>query len=80
MTEYDVIIWIDEDGDIVCRGITRRGEEFLQTLYEPYKMFDILEILSHPEEFQAMVPSDVRVGTVHPESKKVFPFSPQALQ
>lgn len=77
---YDCLIWIDEDGDVVTCAYTEAGTKFLQQMDKRYRMGDVLEIVSHPEEFKKHVPPVLRVGSISPKSKKVSRMLPQGLQ
>ena len=77
---YDVLIWIDEDGDVVSRAYTSRGEQLLKTMDQRYVLGDVLEIITHPETFKKHVPPTIRVGNIHPKTKKVTRMVTQELQ
>lgn len=68
---YDILIWIDEEGDVVCRSYTGSGTDFLQTMDKRYMQGDVLEIISHPEEFKKHLPPKLKVGSISPVTKKV---------
>lgn len=71
MKGYDVLVWIDGDGDVVCSGYTAGGNEFLRTICPQYKTGQVLEIISPPEEFRKHIPPKVKVGLVSPGTKKI---------
>ena len=77
---YDVLIWIDEDGDIVCKAYTPEGDQFLLKLWPTYQKGDIMEIVSSPEEFFAAVPPDLNVGHTDLFGRVVKPFAFPRLQ
>lgn len=77
---YDVLVWIDEEGDIVCRAYTEGGTRFLQAMDKRYIQGDVLEIISHPEEFKKNIPPMLKVGSISPKSKKVTKMSTPGLQ
>ena len=59
---FDVVVWVDTDGDIVCRAFTPGGDEYLKNLVNHYERSDIVQIYSDPEEFYKSVPPDLVVG------------------
>lgn len=77
---YDVLIWIDEEGDVVCRSYTEGGTKFLQTMDKRYLQGDVLEIVSHPEVFKKHIPPMLKVGSISPGTKKVTRMLIQGLQ
>lgn len=77
---YDILIWIDEEGDVVCRSYTENGTKFLQAMDKRYLQGDVLEIISHPEEFKKHIPPMLKVGSISPKSKKVSRMHTQGLQ
>lgn len=78
--QIDLLIFIDEDGDVMCRAYTREGEDFLRSLHEGYERPGALEILVHPEEFQSHVVPGLRVGIMHPGTKIITLMTPPRLQ
>lgn len=70
---YDVLVWIDQDGDIVTSAYTLRGEQGLKKMEKTYSLGDIMEIFIYPDEFGKMM-KDYRVGFVEFPSKKVRPM------
>jgi hypothetical protein len=74
------LIWIDEDGDVVCQAYTEAGTKFLQQMDKRYAMGDVLEIVTHPEEFKKHIPPMLKVGSISPASKKVHKMTIQGLQ
>lgn len=77
---YDILVWLDEEMDVVCCGYTEAGETFLRTIYPPYTNGDILEIISHPEEFKASIPFNINVGLRNYRTNKVAPMDGPRLQ
>lgn len=75
---YDVLVWIDQDGDIVSSAYTRKGVEALRKMVPAYLDGDIMEILIHPEEFSHMM-KEYRVGFIEYTSKKVMPMEQSRL-
>lgn len=73
------MVWMDEDGDVVCCGYTPPAEEFLKIISPNYKNGDILEIISRPDEFKANVPFYLQVGLISPNTNKVVPMEPIPL-
>lgn len=77
---YDILIWIDEEGDVVSRAYTDQGTKFLQAMDKRYVQGDILEIISHPEEFKKHLPPMLKVGSISPKTKRVSKMVTQGLQ
>jgi hypothetical protein len=71
---YDILVWIDEDGDVVCQCQSQRGHEVLQELDPTAEYGDTLQIMCAPEEFERRVPGGLRVGLVMHPSKTVVPM------
>lgn len=63
---YDIVIWVDKDGDIVTRGYTRAGHSALRGFVNEYHAGDIVQIYSTPAEFQADLPVTLAVGLLTP--------------
>lgn len=69
---YDILVWIDDDGDVVCSNLTERGYGFLRTLTTDFEDGQVLQIMCTPEEFANQVPDNVLVGMrMHPSGKVV---------
>jgi hypothetical protein len=77
---YDCLIWIDEEGDVVCRAYTDAGTKFLQQMDKRYEKGDVLEIITHPEEFKKHIPPMLKIGSISPNTKKVSRMVTQGLQ
>lgn len=77
---YDVLVWIDEEGDVVCRAYTDEGTDFLRGMDNRYVRGDVLEIISHPDEFKKHIPPKLKVGSIAPRSRKVTPLVHSMLQ
>lgn len=77
---YDVLVWMDEDKDIVCQSYTEKGTEFLKTLDKRYAEGDVLEIISHPDEFKAHIPPNLVVGSISPRTNKITKMTAGQLQ
>ncbi len=77
---YDCIVWIDEDGDVVCQAYTEKGTKFLQQMDKRYNLGDVLEIITHPEEFKKHIPPMLKVGAIAHGSQKVSLMNSQGLQ
>ncbi len=71
---YDIVVWIDEDGDAVCGAFTRAGEQWLQTIVGTYRKGDIMIIHSPPNVFEASIPEHLRVGYENPDTKRISLF------
>ncbi len=59
---YDIVVWVDKDGDIVTRGYTKAGHAALKQFVNEYRTGDIVQIYSSPAEFQADLPPTLAVG------------------
>lgn len=68
---YDILIWCTKDREVLTCAYTKKGVAFLKTLDKDHKRRDIMEIVAMPDEFLAQVPPDVKVGMIHPNTKKV---------
>lgn len=71
---YDVLVWIDDDGDVVCQSYSPEGRTFLRSMFPGYESHQVLEILCTPEEFTKHIPPDVLVGRVMYPTKKIVPL------
>jgi len=78
-TGYDVIVWVDEDGDIVARGFSRQGHSALRAFVNKYHAGDIVQIYCTPEAFMDELPTDLAVGVLNSRTEKVMPFNPAHL-
>jgi hypothetical protein len=72
---YDLLIWVDEEGDVVCFAYTKQGQEFLKQAHEDYKKGDVIEILAHPSDFRKLLPPGIRVGLLNDGFDSVSEFS-----
>lgn len=71
---WDILVWIDEDGDVVCRAQSSFGLTHLQTMYPNCQTEDILQILCTPDQFRNALPEGMLVGLVMEPNKKVVPM------
>lgn len=76
---YDILVWMDTDGDVVCTSYTKRGNVFLKSIGGKYRAGSIMEIMGEPKEFQELIPPDVRVGLLSPETNKVARMAKNSL-
>lgn len=75
---YDILVWIDGDGDVVCKDLTPAGLRCLQRIHPTYNSGQILQILCTPEAFAEVIPEDVLVGLqMHPSKRVVAMGRPQ---
>jgi hypothetical protein len=74
---YDIVVWVDEEGDIVTRAFTKRGDNALKTFVNEYSKGDIVQIYSSPTEFEASLPNTLAVGYL--TSKGMRPMRSSAL-
>lgn len=77
---YDVLVWVDDEGDVVCCGYTRKGQNFLRTLNRDYNNGDIMELVGHPRAFKAQIPNNIQVGLLMRPSGKIKPMDGPRLQ
>ena len=61
MDEFDVVVWMDDDGDMMTKGFSQAGHECLRSMSEEYVEEPIL-ILCHPDVFMGHMTNGVRVG------------------
>lgn len=59
---YDIVVWVDEEGDIVARGFSDTGHTALRRYVNEYQRGDIVQIYVPPKEFEADMPTDLTVG------------------
>lgn len=71
---YDVLVWIDDDGDVVCNSLSAEGLAFLRSLDPSYEEHQILQIMCRPDEFANLVPNNVLVGMRRSPSGKIVPM------
>jgi hypothetical protein len=76
---YDLVVWIDDDGDIVTRGFTERGLNFLKTILPQVRFEDIVMITAGPDEFAQAVGEYLKVGYKNPESGLIAPMRDRFL-
>jgi ribosomal protein L21E len=76
---YDLLVWMDSDGEVLTRSYTPLGEVVLKAMLKGYKPGDVLEILVSPDEFHQDVPPQTRVGYVDPRTNKVYAMKRQHL-
>lgn len=82
---YDVLVWWNQykqkNGKVMCRSLTNEGAIFIQRKIKGnYIVGEPMELTLHPSEFKAILPKGLKVGTKHPESKKIYPFLSPPLQ
>ena len=76
---YDILIWMEPGGEILCCGYTTDGEEFLRDIEPTYNNGDVLELLVSPQLFELRVYDHLRIGGISPRTNKVHPFTPGLL-
>ena len=77
---YDIVVWVDEDGDIVARGFSPLGHKTLRGFVNKYRPGDIVQIYCSPEEFEADIPDGVHVGTLNSTTGKIDSMKAPRLQ
>lgn len=76
---YDVVVWVDNDGDIVARGFTHLGHKQLKGFVNSYHPGDIVQIYCEPDEFIAEFSPETTVGMLNSRTKKIGPYSASRL-
>jgi ribosomal protein L21E len=67
---YDIMVWVDRDGDIVSRAYTRSGHDALRSIVNTYEKGDIVQIHYSPPEFVADMPKGLVIGLLTSEGVK----------
>jgi hypothetical protein len=67
---YDVVVWVDGDGDIVATSYSVRGVHAMLRIVPSYVQGDIVEILMHPDKFTEIM-HDMKVGYMRLDRKIV---------
>lgn len=68
---YDIVIWIDYDGDIVTKSYTSAGEDALRGLIPEYHKGQVAQILCDPKAFMDDMPKTLAIGIVNKRTKKL---------
>lgn len=68
---YDLLVWMDEEGNVLTKSYSLMGEVILRSMTEDYSSGDVLEILIHPDEFTKDIPPTARVGYVDPRTARI---------
>lgn len=76
---FDIVVWSDDEGDVVARAFTPAGDRALKAFVNKYEKGAIVIIYCHPEEFQQEIPKGTIVGLLSPRAKKVVPMSKNPL-
>lgn len=76
---FDIVVWSDKDGDIVCRAFTPAGDRALRAFVNKYHRGDIVQIYMPPEQFEAELPEGIHVGLLNPRRKKVVAMTKSSL-
>ena len=71
---YDIVVWIDDDGDIVTKSYTHAGTLTLKAMVPDYEHGYVAQIHCDPKEFMAEVPHLVTVGMLDFSTKKLVPM------
>lgn len=69
---YDIVIWLDEDGDAVVTPYTPEGITFIRFLFPMWDTFDRVFIIGSPENFFRQVPNSLCVGTINPHDPEMI--------
>lgn len=69
---FDVVVWVDNDGDIVAKAFTPRGHNSLRKFVSDYHNGDIVEIYCDPDAFMKELEDEVALGTLNQHGKVVL--------
>jgi hypothetical protein len=78
-TPIDILVWVDENGDVLYEGLTQNAISFLRIEDPEYMPEDIIEIHVSPEEFAERIPRSLNV-MVQCGQNKFVKLSPGTLQ
>lgn len=59
---YDIVLWLDNDGDIIASPYTPAGEEFIRKLQPDWKPGVHMTVQASPKRFFKCVPDGITVG------------------
>lgn len=76
---YDILIWIDKDGDVVAAAYSASAHGFFKAMDPGYTYGDIVELVASPDDFLKEVPDSLRVGGLHPETNFVSEMKKNSL-
>jgi hypothetical protein len=68
---FDVVVWVDGDGDIVAKGFSDAGHDALRQYVSDYRKGDIVEIYVDPDQFTKDVGENILVGALDGQGKVV---------
>lgn len=68
---YDIVLWIDEDGDTIITPYTEAGRRFIRQLFPTWDPAARTVIIGRPEVFFNTVPEGLAVGAVNPETEMI---------
>jgi hypothetical protein len=77
--KWDIIVWFDEDDDVVCKAYTDMGQDFMRMLFEGIRGDETVEILMNPDEFVARVGDTLNVGFKSPQTGIIHPMREKFL-
>lgn len=77
---YDVLIWVDDDNDLVCAGFTEHGiQQLREAVGGHYDDESSVVICVHPQEFAAIFDKETKIGIVNHDRSAVTEMSKKAL-
>lgn len=59
---YDLVLWVDSDGDVIATPYTDAGQGFLKRIFPEWKPEMSMIILSTPKRFFRVVPKELTIG------------------
>lgn len=65
---YDIVIWADDEGNIVAKSYTILGEVAFHGLLPDHRMGQlvIMDELTQPDDFFRQMPPGIRIGAMNP--------------
>lgn len=72
---YDIVVWVDKDGDIVARAFSKPGHSALRAFVNRYRPGDLVQIYCSPEEFEDELPQGIRAGALNSATGKIGPLT-----
>jgi len=70
MEQYDVVVWMDSDGDMMTKGFSQAGHDSLKSMSLEY-IGEPIQVLCHPDEFLNHM-GNLKVGLRSRDKSEVF--------
>jgi hypothetical protein len=64
---FDLVLWVDPEGDVIASPYTKSGEEFIKSISPEWKPGVQMVVMSTPKRFFNLVPSHLTVGMRQPQ-------------